>query len=191
VQINGEIKVLLNHDPETTVTLSGTVTNDSLLHNIDIVGCTAGTEIEFLVNPKLKIFNNVLNSISIRSNIDLAVQTCIDSTEHVYYQATALFFDTITQRYRNLLVPMPSFTSGPDLYLDLEKQYRIFNQVADPAGRDTVSALSTSYGPLKDQYGTRLDQLILHYQPKSVYYLFLAHTYDQPQHLKALMDETR
>ncbi|MBP9152576.1 MAG: hypothetical protein KBF73_09860 [Flavobacteriales bacterium] len=172
-------------------TVSGNIPQEKLLLPLDIDSCTAGTEITFLVNGKLKVFNRETNFLSVSSSMPMQDLMGFEKKDHSFYQESSLFFDTITQFHRASLTPLPVFRSGPELVKDLSAQYAIFNRLAPTEGRDTVASIQVLCDSLLLEFGPAFEELLLANQPKSIHYLFLAHTYGEKRHLKALVNGKR
>jgi hypothetical protein len=172
-------------------TLSGIVSDENALLPIIVSECLPNTEIEFIINGKLNVFTGSINSLAINSNNPIQVLTERVKSQQPHYQEAYLFFDTIMHFQRADLTPLPMFKRGKQLINNLSLRYILFNKLAPTTGRDTTSALQISCDSLLLEFGPTFEELLLENQPKSIHYLFLAHTYGQNHHLKALINDNR
>lgn len=172
--------------------MSGSVSLENSLMPLKIQGCSARAEITFAVNGKLRNLKVGTNSVTVSSNINMQLSTESELPKVEHELAAYLFFDTIVQFERAALTAFPHYKAEDAQFMaDLSAHYDQFNARALRNDRDTVSSVMLTCDSLITEFGSDFQTLLLSDQPKSVHYLFLAHTYRQNQHIRTLINDFR
>jgi hypothetical protein len=172
-------------------TISGKIPREKRFSPLTIDSCDSGTEITFLVNGRLKILDAGTNFLSVSSTMPIQVLMGFEKEDYGIYKEAHLFFDTIIQFHRASITTIPIFRPRPELFKDLSAQYAVFNRLTPSAGRDTITPIQGLCDSLSLEFGPTFEKLLIRNQPKSIYYLFLAHTYGEKRHIRTLINDYR